>query len=808
EEQGPQEREKEKEKDAFLVRDLAKDADRVAYEQLVAEYPLALKRLPFHSLVGPAPWSMLLPELTIESVDSLLPLAAPLSLNKDDFYINLIHTILKSHKSLSSAAGNDSDNTVDPQMAYELAISKTPTQFNAVQQLIYNLKDPESMIMATKHIADQVPCGPDRIAALKMAGSLMSKWRQYIKRMSEPERSRVATRAKAMAGLISECLTDTNIEIALRQRRLERHLALFLNVQDSESVIRALAAVFEDECDRRLTGGTASASVSSGAGSSTSAATDNLYSALPQQQDVDPTTHHIHETLRNLAAIFEITLDTLMRELLNKYLMAPVTLSEHSVDLQLPSARYRADLRHPDSQESVLRRRITCILSNQPPSEAVRALLVFAYNPNIQISCLGRARALNILFSVATDEEIATLQVPQDVHSLFQVMLYLDDFNHVGIPQTRVEFAACQKDALARSIWVEHHEDPKVVQLICNMCLDFHVDDCDLIVQVIRRLLVAGMYRYVVGVLDVLGGMEEEYSGDIEELPEFWNQAVAGFMLQITTKLGSCDGDGDGDSSQVSANRVWIESALGVLDSCLRSIYLPDIDATQTISALLKPRRTKKRLSSASSLAPESSSASASAEQLACAVFDILLYSHAAEDVLLDHLDSLEPQDIHQLIIRYLDFIDCASTLPNSPLFVDWAASRTLTLVFDMIDDMALHEQVLMNHHKPLGKAVKAFVSNRIARDKLQITVTACLDKGKDVLAVMLVGRYYETRPVHVLLEDIKRSGFIPVEDTAAAAVADAVVADAVVASAIDAGDMDVVGSDAEGGESLETHKL
>ncbi|KAI7834365.1 hypothetical protein BX661DRAFT_177089 [Kickxella alabastrina] len=660
---------------------------------------------------------MLLPELTTESVDSLLPLAAPLNLNKDDFYINLIHTILKSHKSLSSAAGNASDNTVDPQMAYELAISKTPTQFNAVQQLIYNLKDPESMIMATKHIADQVPCGPDRIAALKMAGSLMSKWRQYIKRMSEPERSRVATRAKAMAGLISECLTDTNIEIALRQRRLERYLALFLNVQDSESVIRALAAVFEDECDRRSTGGAASTSVSSAAGSSTSAATDNLYGALPQQQDVDPTTHHIHETLRNLAAIFEITLDTLMRELLNKYLMAPVTLSDTLVRVAPPHY---------------------LILSNQPPSEAVRALL-----------CLGRARALNILFSVATDEEIATLQVPQDVHSLFQVMLYLDDFNH--------------KDALARSIWVEHHEDPKVVQLICNMCLDFHVDDCDLIVQVIRRLLVAGMYRYVVGVLDVVGGMEEEYSGDIEELPEFWNQAVAGFMLQITTKLGS--GNDDGDSSQVSANRVWIESALGVLDSCLRSIYLPDIDATQTISALLKPRRTKKRLSSASSLAPESPSASASAEQLACAVFDILLYSHAAEDVLLDHLDSLEPQDIHQLIIRYLDFIDCASTLPNSPLF-----------------------QVLMNHHKPLGKAVKAFVSNRIARDKLQITVTACLDKGKDVLAVMLVGRYYETRPVHVLLEDIKRSGFIPVEDAAAAAAP--------------------LLLDVEGGESLETHKL
>ncbi|KAJ1932755.1 hypothetical protein GGF37_006956, partial [Kickxella alabastrina] len=50
EEEEEEEEEEKKEKDGFLVRDLAKDADLVAYEKLVAEYPLALKRLPFHSL--------------------------------------------------------------------------------------------------------------------------------------------------------------------------------------------------------------------------------------------------------------------------------------------------------------------------------------------------------------------------------------------------------------------------------------------------------------------------------------------------------------------------------------------------------------------------------------------------------------------------------------------------------------------------------------------------------------------------------------------------------------------------------------
>ncbi|KAJ2365660.1 hypothetical protein IW150_006155, partial [Coemansia sp. RSA 2607] len=116
------------------------------------------------------------------------------------------------------------------------------------------------------------------------------------------------------------------------------------------------------------------------------------------------------------------------------------------------------------------------------------------------------------------------------------------------------------------------------------------------------------------------------------------------------------------------------------------------------------------------------------------------------------------PTDVHRLIMRQLDFAEHATRLPSPAIFVDWATSRSMTLVFDMIDKAGSHEQVLLN--PPLGRAVHAFVRNRIDQDKLLAAVQACLAKDKQQLASQLVCRYYQTRPTDVLVEDAKRAGF------------------------------------------------
>ncbi|KAJ2726680.1 hypothetical protein GGI07_000403 [Coemansia sp. Benny D115] len=649
----------------------------LTYQELVAEYPLSLRRLPFHALVNSTPWSTLLPELSADTIEAILPLSAPLDLNEDDFYMNLIDGSL-AHVPTPSA-----------QVAYELVMSKQPVQFNSVQHLIRCFKDPEAAISTIKHIAEKFPCGPDRVAALKMGIKLLQKWGQYIKRMQEPERKAMMTKAETIYGHFEKAYTDTTVEIALRRNMLETHIPAFINAKSADQTVQALGSVFEDLCARAP--------------------------AHSEEKQCD-----VHAILQSLSAIYEIGLDSLLQQLLEKYLETPV-LSTQLSQLALPSARYQDSLRQPQSAESVLRRRVMRILDHYSISDSVRSLLKFAYAPKPQISCLCRARALEIMFSLATFEDISELQQPENAQRYLQALLYLADFEFVGIPQSTAEFMECQKDALARSIWVEYHSDSGAVQLICNMCLDFGVDDPQLMLQIIRRLLKNGTFRYAVEVLVMVENMAC-YKTLEKELPLCWNQAVSGFFADLAKAGGE-----------------WIDGALVVLGSCLRTAYLPDIDTAGIIRGLLSDSSDKMLV-----------------KQLACLVFDVLPYSALAEDVLLDQLDSMSPTQIHRLIMCNLDTADLARECPGQCIFVDVLTSRTLTLIFDMLDDMGTHEQVLLN--APLGKTVLSYVQNRIFHDKLHNAVRVCLDKNKTQLARQLVAQYYQMRP-EVLAEDAQRAG-------------------------------------------------
>ncbi|KAJ2502973.1 hypothetical protein IWW47_002941, partial [Coemansia sp. RSA 2052] len=415
-----------------------KDATVPTYQEIAAEFPLASKRLPFHYLVSSSPWLTLLPELSMDTVEALLPLAEPLSLSEDDFYINLIDSMLKQWKP-SEGQGGQSEQALT---AYEQAISKTPTHFNAVERLIRRCRDPEATISTIKHVADELPCGPNRIAALNFGLKVLNKWGQLIKRMPKPERGQVEAKANTIYMHFKKSLADANTEVVLRRNRLETYLSLFADAQDLDAAVRALAAVFEGECEGALCE----------AGREEASA--------------------LHGILRNLAAIYEIGMDQLVRELLSRYLKAPVVFVGESSELQLPSIRYHATLRLYSSQEAVLHRRIAYLLRIQPMSDAITALVDFAYK-NLAVDFLCRVRALVILLSIASSEDIAQVLPPADAHRFLQALLYTADFEHVGIRQSTTDFLSCDKAALARSVWIDYHEDAKVTLLVCNMCLDF-----------------------------------------------------------------------------------------------------------------------------------------------------------------------------------------------------------------------------------------------------------------------------------------------------------------------------------------------
>ncbi|KAJ2492558.1 hypothetical protein IWW37_001313 [Coemansia sp. RSA 2050] len=657
------------------------------YQELAAEFSLASKRLPFHYLVNTSPWATILPELSTETVEALLPLAEPLGLSKDDFYINLIDNMIQQWKS-------DEEQGAQALKAYEQAISKTPTHFNAVEPLIQCCRDPEARISTIKHAADELPCGPNRIAALNFGLKELVKWGRRIKRMPRNEREHAEPKANTIYGLFKKSLADANTEVTLRRNRLERYLPLFTDAQDVDAAVCALAAVFEGECE----------------------------GALGEAGQEEAGT--LHGVLRNLAAINEIGMDRLIRELLNRYLKAPVVFASESSELQLPSIRYHATLRLYSSQEAILHRRITYLLRIQAMPDAIAALLDFAYqSPGIALLC--RMRALGILLSIASSEDIALALPPANVHQYLQALLYVADFEHVGIRQSTNDFLKCDKAALARSIWVDYHEDAKVTLLVCNMCLDFKVGDNDLITRMLSQLLAAGMHRYVIGVLDIIGGMDCQPA--IGELPRFWNLAVQGSLVQLAR----------------TAEAGWIGDGLTVLDLCARSIHFPLVDLDGVVRVLLQEARRN--------------SANSAPVLMAFAALDILLPSGAAEGLLRDFIETMQPPHIHSLVLGLQELACAASAATGARSGVSWELSHGLTLLFDVVDSKGQHEQALLR--PPMGTAIHAFVCNRIHHDKLLAAVNACLERGKRQLAGQLVSRYYQTRTVDVLLADALQAG-------------------------------------------------
>ncbi|KAJ2454421.1 hypothetical protein EV183_001547 [Coemansia sp. RSA 2336] len=664
--------------------DAAAIGNDASLSDLLAATPLAARHLPFHTLVGAAPWAVLLPELGPETVDLLLPLAQPLGLSEDDFYTHAVKAMLCKW-SESSDATTVSD-------LHEAALNKNHTRFDTIQPLIRCFKDPEAAVSTLQHAAESFPCGPDRVAALKMGIKLLRKWGQFIKRMPDPEREQLMSKAESIYMHFEKSYANAAIEITLRKYRLEKYLPKFVDVNDSSSAVSALASVLEGEC----------------------AAESHCF----EWEDREP----LHEILRTLAATYDIELATLLQTLLSQYLELPVELSERSVDLQLPSARYADSATFAQSNEAAIRLRITYILGHL--SDAVPRLLSFAYASKSAVSCLCRARALEILLSLSTDAEIAEQQRPEDVRCYLQALLYLADFEFVGIPQTISEFLDCEKPALARSIWVEHHQNPNAVQLVCRMCLDYDIVDRDLFLRMLPSLLAAQLFRFAIKLLKKV--CELPCYADLEDLAQFWNQALAGYLLQIS--LSS-------DSSHIS-------TVLSVLKACLGMPDLLCVDSFAIVSSLLEN---------------SGQSTDNLSLRLACIVVDVLPYSQQASAALRAVVTGMDPKALGQLVQQLLELSSSESLCGSVGLAVDWKLSRSLSMIFDHVDACGLYEQCLLC--LPLRKALYVYVQNRIFNDKLLAAVRMCMERGKRQLAEQLVAKYYSVRAVDVLAQDALNVG-------------------------------------------------
>ncbi|KAJ2843224.1 hypothetical protein IWW36_005637 [Coemansia brasiliensis] len=251
------------------------------------------------------------------------------------------------------------------------------------------------------------------------------------------------------------------------------------------------------------------------------------------------------------------------------------------------------------------------------------------------------------------------------------------------------------------------------------MCLDYDIVDKDLLMRMLPCLLAAQLFRFAINMLKMI--CEIPRYADLGDLSQFWNQALSGYLLQISQ----------------SSDSSHIPTTLSVLKACLCSPDLLCIDGVAIVSSLLEN---------------SGKSTGSLSLRLACIVIDVLPCSQQAITALHAVVSNMDPDSLGQLVQQLLELSSSEPLCGSVELAVDWKLSRSLSLVFDHVDAHGLYEQCLLR--LPLRKALHVYVQNRIFYDKLLAAVNMCMEREKRQLAEQLVAKYYSVRPVDVLAQD------------------------------------------------------
>ncbi|CAE8696175.1 unnamed protein product, partial [Polarella glacialis] len=136
-------------------------------------------------------------------------------------------------------------------------------------------------------------------------------------------------------------------------------------------------------------------------------------------------------------------------------------------------------------------------------------LLRMVFAKEVKVPYGAKCRALAVLFRIADPEEIAVAyrNPVSELREIWKLYYYMDAFDRLGVPQEFKRFYQCNKAGLARSLWRSHQQDPKAVQVIAALCLDFRlVDDGCFWAAILERLRDLGLWTFLADTLTALHG--------------------------------------------------------------------------------------------------------------------------------------------------------------------------------------------------------------------------------------------------------------------------------------------------------------
>ncbi|KXS20915.1 hypothetical protein M427DRAFT_348724 [Gonapodya prolifera JEL478] len=453
-----------------------------ASEKFLEKHPFSLERLPVHALLTEHYWTVLEPEITEESLPLILPLSVPLGISPDRFYMCLIDKLLSP---LLESQTNCEKSTSG-------AKNQQWVKFQDVRSYFHKVQDYEESIRKSVFVGGLFPCGPDRIQAYKCGSLLVDKWQHNISTSTIPDEKAFDNAATAKQNIAKLCAT-TEIEYQLRTLKLDNY------VEYIDRPSELISQLINCESERLLKTG-------------------------------DP--FDLHSLITDICIVNGIDREKFLKQLALKWIVKELPPSTEDRAHYLPSIRLQPSLIFPHPMEHSLRLRIFYTLRGLESSFAVSILQSVATSSSSKILNASRVRALGVILLLISGDDSKRSDQERYI-SYTRMLMYILDFEELSLAMTLNEFDACNKEAFARSLWINHGSNIKAVQLICNLCVDFQVYDVVLWENVLERLSEHKLHRYLVGVLHTVNGVPG--LSCMRTLPRLWNNVLLGVLESVSS---------------------------------------------------------------------------------------------------------------------------------------------------------------------------------------------------------------------------------------------------------------------------------
>lgn len=469
-------------------------------------------RLPYHPFVTGGHWSAITPELTAETVDDWLPVAALLGLKLDDVLVTAVRNIIERHVTDGKAipgSGDQQSRWKEDSINWKL--------YYVTSELLTKITCCELAVASAVWIVKMLPVGAEKLLALKSCVTMAKKWEAAC-----PEGSEDRTKANKTWTEHSAMYRRLATEQILHNQCLGEPEILSL----SGSPAKLIFKLYEHPC--------------------ITVRRDplKLCTVLP----------NVHSVVDEIATANRVDAKKIRTALVNQWLPSALKRMQESADVTMVvgAGQDVVGSTDDDDDDEINLLRAIYLLQCKPTEEAALYLINVAYSPDTTMTYLCRVRALQCLFALADVEQVERLlplkTVPQ-IRDEMKAFLYLAKLERIGMPQTAESFERLSKEGLARTVWRNHNHDASAVALVSDLCLDYGVGDEQLWSCIVQQLLAFRNVAQLSNLLDRLSGIPSVW-----RLP-FLEPALSGLVLSV---LGGATGPLAGDRLSDCLRLCWI----------------------------------------------------------------------------------------------------------------------------------------------------------------------------------------------------------------------------------------------------------